>query len=170
MRDMNVKRNRRSTCSNAPARAIRMRPTGSSPATSARCGGGRPAGCPNGRATWPIPTTLSRKRSFRHLRGFGQFEPRGVGALHAYLRQAVLNRIREELRRKARRPDGTGLTGARSRKPALAARAGDRQRGDRAVRDGARAAQARRAGDASSAASSWATRTRNWRGTREADA
>ena len=33
------------------------------------------------------------------------FEPRGAGALQAYLRQAVLNRIRDELRRKARRPD-----------------------------------------------------------------
>ena len=39
-----------------------------------------------------------------------QFEPRGVGALNAYLRQAVLNRIREELRRKGRRPDSTGLS------------------------------------------------------------
>jgi RNA polymerase sigma-70 factor (ECF subfamily) len=39
----------------------------------------------------------------------GQFEPRGAGALNAYLRQAVLNRIREELRRKGRRPDETGL-------------------------------------------------------------
>jgi len=39
-----------------------------------------------------------------------QFEPRGVGALNAYLRQAVLNRIREELRRKGRRPDATGLS------------------------------------------------------------
>src|SRR5262245_32168866 len=32
------------------------------------------------------------------------FEPRRVGALQAYLRQAVLNRIRNELRRKRRRP------------------------------------------------------------------
>jgi RNA polymerase sigma-70 factor (ECF subfamily) len=32
-------------------------------------------------------------------------EPRGVGALQAYLRQAVLNRIRDELRRKRRRPE-----------------------------------------------------------------
>jgi RNA polymerase sigma factor (sigma-70 family) len=37
------------------------------------------------------------------------FEPRRVGALQAYLRQAVLNRIREELRRKGRQPDGTDL-------------------------------------------------------------
>lgn len=48
---------------------------------------------------------------FQTFKRIGQFEARGVGALHAYLRQAVLNRIREELRRKGRRPDGTGLTG-----------------------------------------------------------
>jgi len=40
-----------------------------------------------------------------------QFEVRGIGALNAYLRQAILNRIREELRRKGRRPDSTDLTG-----------------------------------------------------------
>jgi RNA polymerase sigma-70 factor (ECF subfamily) len=34
-----------------------------------------------------------------------RFEPRHVGALQAYMRQTVLNRIRDELRRKARRPD-----------------------------------------------------------------
>ena len=39
------------------------------------------------------------------------FEPRRVGALQAYLRQAVLNRVRDELRRKARRPDSTDLEG-----------------------------------------------------------
>jgi RNA polymerase sigma-70 factor (ECF subfamily) len=38
-----------------------------------------------------------------------QFEPRRVGALQAYLRQAVLNRIRDELRRKGRQPDATDL-------------------------------------------------------------
>jgi RNA polymerase sigma-70 factor (ECF subfamily) len=32
------------------------------------------------------------------------FEPRGEGALQAYLRQAVLNRIRNEFRSKARKP------------------------------------------------------------------
>jgi RNA polymerase sigma-70 factor (ECF subfamily) len=37
------------------------------------------------------------------------FEPRHVGALQAYLRQAVLNRIRDELRRKGRQPDSTNL-------------------------------------------------------------
>jgi RNA polymerase sigma-70 factor (ECF subfamily) len=32
------------------------------------------------------------------------FEVRGAGALHAYLRQAVMNRLRDELRRKGRAP------------------------------------------------------------------
>ena len=41
----------------------------------------------------------------------GSFEPRRVGALQAYLRQAVLNRVRDELRRKGRRPDATDLEG-----------------------------------------------------------
>src|SRR5690349_14530494 len=34
----------------------------------------------------------------------GGFDCRGEGALQAYLRQAVMNRIRDELRRVARRP------------------------------------------------------------------
>jgi RNA polymerase sigma-70 factor, ECF subfamily len=41
----------------------------------------------------------------------GHFEPRRVGALQAYLRQAVLNRIRNELRRKGRQPPVTDLDG-----------------------------------------------------------
>ena len=32
------------------------------------------------------------------------FEPRHVGAMQAYLRQSVINRIRDELRRLGRRP------------------------------------------------------------------
>jgi RNA polymerase sigma factor (sigma-70 family) len=47
-------------------------------------------------------------QTFRRIEGF---EPRGVGALQAYLRQAVLNRIRDELRRKRRRPDMAELNG-----------------------------------------------------------
>jgi RNA polymerase sigma-70 factor (ECF subfamily) len=39
------------------------------------------------------------------------FEPRGAGALQAYLRQAVVNRLRDELRRKGRRPGATDLEG-----------------------------------------------------------
>jgi RNA polymerase sigma-70 factor, ECF subfamily len=44
--------------------------------------------------------------TFRHLDGF---DHRGEGALHAYLRQAVLNRIRDEIRRAGRRPPGEPL-------------------------------------------------------------
>jgi RNA polymerase sigma factor (sigma-70 family) len=38
------------------------------------------------------------------FRRIADFEPRGAGALQAYLRQAVLNRVRDELRRTGRRP------------------------------------------------------------------
>ena len=54
---------------------------------------------------------LVQETLLQTFKRIGQFEARGPGALYAYLRQAVLNRIREELRRKGRRPDGTGLTG-----------------------------------------------------------
>jgi RNA polymerase sigma-70 factor (ECF subfamily) len=47
-------------------------------------------------------------RTFKRIEGF---QPRGAGALQAYLRQAVLNRIRDELRRKGRRPDETDISG-----------------------------------------------------------
>src|SRR6186997_2057103 len=40
-------------------------------------------------------------RTFSRLDGF---EVRGIGALQAYLRQAVMNRLRDELRRKGRAP------------------------------------------------------------------
>jgi RNA polymerase sigma-70 factor (ECF subfamily) len=45
-------------------------------------------------------------QTFRRL---DAFEPRGSGALQAYLRQAVLNRIRNELRRAARHPAPANL-------------------------------------------------------------
>jgi RNA polymerase sigma-70 factor (ECF subfamily) len=47
-------------------------------------------------------------RTFKKIE---DFEPRRVGALQAYLRQAVLNRIRDEFRRKGRTPEATGLDG-----------------------------------------------------------
>lgn len=40
-------------------------------------------------------------RTFKRVDGF---EPRGEGAFHAYLRQAVMNRIRDEVRRASRLP------------------------------------------------------------------
>lgn len=44
-------------------------------------------------------------RALRHLQ---RFESRGEGALLAYLRQILLNQVRDELRRTARRPPGDG--------------------------------------------------------------
>ena len=45
-------------------------------------------------------------QTFRHLE---TFSARGEGALQAYLRQAVLNRIRDHIRRVSRRPVATEL-------------------------------------------------------------
>jgi RNA polymerase sigma factor (sigma-70 family) len=45
-------------------------------------------------------------RTFKRI---GEFEPRRSGALQAYLRQAVVNRLRDELRRKGRQPESTNL-------------------------------------------------------------
>jgi RNA polymerase sigma-70 factor (ECF subfamily) len=47
-------------------------------------------------------------RTFQHLDGF---DPRGVGALQAYLRQAIVNRVRDEFRRKGRQPHLASLDG-----------------------------------------------------------
>ena len=46
-------------------------------------------------------------QTFRNIEGF---ENRGEGALQAYLRQAVMNRIRDEFRRSARSPNATGVS------------------------------------------------------------
>ena len=43
------------------------------------------------------------------LKRLDSFEPRHEGALQAYLRQAVLNRVRDQLRRAARRPAAESL-------------------------------------------------------------
>jgi RNA polymerase sigma-70 factor (ECF subfamily) len=45
-------------------------------------------------------------QTFKNLEGF---EYRGEGALQAYLRQALMNRVREQIRRRARRPEFSGL-------------------------------------------------------------
>lgn len=46
---------------------------------------------------------------FQLLKRIDQFEPRHVGAMQAYLRQSVVNRIRDEVRRLMRRPALTEL-------------------------------------------------------------
>jgi RNA polymerase sigma-70 factor (ECF subfamily) len=48
-------------------------------------------------------------QTFKRL---GEFESRGGGALQAYLRQAILNRIRDELRRAGRRPAPAAFDGS----------------------------------------------------------
>jgi RNA polymerase sigma-70 factor (ECF subfamily) len=47
----------------------------------------------------------------RTLKSIDDFEVRGPGALQAYLRQAIVNRIRDEVRRRGRRPESTELDG-----------------------------------------------------------
>jgi len=47
-------------------------------------------------------------QTFKNL---GDFEVRGPGALQAYLRQAILNGVRDELRKRGRRPEATDLDG-----------------------------------------------------------
>ena len=55
---------------------------------------------------------LVQEALFQTFKKIDRFECRGEGALQAYLRQAVLNRIREELRRTKRRPPRTELDSA----------------------------------------------------------
>ena len=47
----------------------------------------------------------------RTVKRLDDFEVRGEGALQAYLRQAVINRVRNELRKQGRRPLETGFDG-----------------------------------------------------------
>ena len=46
----------------------------------------------------------------RAFKGWDRFEARGDGAIGAYLRQAVLNRMRDEIRRVKRQPERAELT------------------------------------------------------------
>ena len=52
---------------------------------------------------------LVQETLFQTFKKIDRFEARGEGALFAYLRQAILNRIRDELRRATRRPEKTEL-------------------------------------------------------------
>ena len=52
---------------------------------------------------------LVQETLIRTFKRIEEFEPRRVGALQAYLRQAVLNRIRDELRQKGRAPEAGEL-------------------------------------------------------------
>src|SRR5438067_2152416 len=48
------------------------------------------------------------------LRRIGDFEPRHEGAFHGYLRQALLNRVRDEIRRAKRRAPAAPLDTAKA--------------------------------------------------------
>jgi len=48
---------------------------------------------------------LVQETLLQTFRNLNRFDYRGDGSLHAYLRQGVMNRIREELRRHGRRPE-----------------------------------------------------------------
>jgi RNA polymerase sigma-70 factor (ECF subfamily) len=52
---------------------------------------------------------LVQETVIRAVKRMGQFESRHEGALQAYLRQAILNRIRDEVRRSRRSPMETAL-------------------------------------------------------------
>src|SRR4051812_27196339 len=77
------------------------------PAPSAPLGTRTTAGSRARRARHPGPGTGHGRNSLRRL---DRFDSRHEGALQAYLRQAVLNRIRDEARRFTRRPPPAELT------------------------------------------------------------
>jgi RNA polymerase sigma-70 factor, ECF subfamily len=54
---------------------------------------------------------LVQETVFQTFKRVEAFEPRGEGALQAYLRQALMNRVRNEFRRKGRRPSAEPLDG-----------------------------------------------------------
>ncbi len=52
---------------------------------------------------------LVQETVFKAFKQIDRFDMRGEGALQAYLRQALVNRIRSEIRRVSRRPQAEGL-------------------------------------------------------------
>ncbi len=62
------------------------------------------AGCRLRRAGHLDTGDLVQDAAMNAIARLDTFEPRHVGAMQAYLRQSVINRIRDEMRRFARRP------------------------------------------------------------------
>jgi RNA polymerase sigma factor (sigma-70 family) len=52
---------------------------------------------------------LVQETLVRSMRSLPRLRPQRDGAIQAYLRTAVMNRIRDEVRRRGRQPDGTSL-------------------------------------------------------------
>ena len=94
------------------ARATPRRSSGSSHGTSNRCSVSPAADCPGGRRDLADTDDLVQDALLQTFKRMDAFEPRHPGALQAYLRQAVLNRLRDELRRKARAPCRVGVDDA----------------------------------------------------------
>ena len=81
-------------------------------------------------------------QTFKNMQAF---ESRGKGALRAYLRQALLNRVRNEIRRVSRRPAIEELDERAQSHEVVAASIGDSAAAARAVRSRAVPAQGLRA-------------------------
>ena len=82
------------------------------------------------------------------LKRIDVFEPRHEGALQAYLRQALINRVRDEVRRLSRYPAAGGMEEDESmRTVGVAAGGSDRPRSGGAIRSGHAAIATRGAGN-----------------------
>ena len=90
-----------------------------------------------------------------NVQAHGRSSSSGVGALQADLRQAILNRLRDELRRKARRPDALDPDRPGRRRRPIAAQEAIGHQARRGVREGARSVEAGRNAKPSSHASRW---------------
>jgi hypothetical protein len=95
--------------STARATETSRRSSGCSPDICARCNAGQADGCRDGRAPSPTPTTLSGMPCFRPLSALESSSLVASVRCTPDLRRAVVNRLRDELRRKGRRPDSTDL-------------------------------------------------------------
>jgi DNA-directed RNA polymerase specialized sigma24 family protein len=60
--------------------------------------------------TFPNSDDLVHDALVQTFKRIEDFEPRGAGAFQGYLRQAALNRLRDELRRRARMPEMAEMT------------------------------------------------------------
>ena len=78
---------------------------------------------------------LIQDTAIKAIRRLGSFVSRHPGALQAYLRQAVANRIRDEIRRSVRSPEIHELNDLKRRRR-VASRRSHRRRGPRALRSG----------------------------------
>ena len=127
---------RRSICSSTRTRAMPRHSTRSLGAACRLFDGGRAGGSPVCAGPRRHPGSRSGRRRPHADEAVG-FEHRHQGALQAYLRQAVINRIRDQVRRHARRPVAVELKMSMRTPGRLSPRTSDWQRGCGALRGGA---------------------------------